>query len=238
MSIAFRIMITCGVLGLSPAAASAQNTGGVFGPVVNEDYAAAQYRVTYDPDSEGLAQRVHYEQSLNGDFMLRGVGQVRKTADNDVDFDFVQAELFWELSDDSSSWRNGVRFDARIRSDGRPGLLGAHWMGQWQLSDQLSGRVVVLSSMDVGDDARDGVFLGTRGQLNYATPNGPSIGAELYSSYGSTDRIADFEDQRHQVGPTANINLPHDLSLYANVLFGLTEATPDTELRLWLTRRF
>lgn len=78
----------------------AQNTAGVFGPIVKEGHASAEYRVTFDPESDGLAQRIHYQQSINGDFMWRAVYGTRKTPDSDFDPDFFQTELYWELSED------------------------------------------------------------------------------------------------------------------------------------------
>lgn len=60
------VSVMAGTVLLFSPFAFCQNTGGVFGPVVNEDHSSIQYRATYDPDSEGLAQRVHFQQSLTG----------------------------------------------------------------------------------------------------------------------------------------------------------------------------
>ncbi len=218
--------------------AFAQNTGGVFSPVVNDGHRSAQYRATFDPDSEAFAQRFHYQQSLNDDVMVRGLVQTRKTNDSDVDFDFVQGEIFWELSDADDAWKTGMRFDARIRSDGRPGMLGVNWMTQRALSENWQGRFVVLTSADIGDDARDGVFLGTRAQLAWSGHDTVDLGVQLYSSYGAVDDLQGFDEQTHQLGPTVTARLDHGWGVYANILFGLTDATPDQQLRLWLSRRF
>ena len=218
--------------------AQAQNTGGIFPPMVKAGHKSAQYRGTYDPDSEGYAQRLHYQQSVNTDFMWRGLVQARKTDESDVDFDFFQAELFWEISDDDDDWRTGFRFDGRIRDDGRPGQIGVNWMNQWPLAEDFSARFLVLTSADVGDDARDGVFFQTRGQIAYTGMEKGSLALELYNSYGALDDIRDFEEQRHQFGPTITWPIAKDVRLYVNTLFGLTDATPDNELRFWLTKNF
>ena len=51
--------------------AMAQNTGGVFGPVVNEGHRSAQYRLAIVPDAAGgetaHAHRLHYQQQ-SGNF--------------------------------------------------------------------------------------------------------------------------------------------------------------------------
>jgi len=211
-----RYAISLLIFGLTPTAL-AQNTGGIFPPMVNEGHMSAQYRVTYNPDTEGLSQRAHYQQAINGNLMWRGLVSARKTAEADVDFDFVQAELFWELSDDDDTWKTGLRFDARIRDDDRPGLIGVHWTNQFPVSDSWTARFVALSAADIGDDARDGIFLQTRGNLFTKLEGGQTVGVELYNAYGSTDP---------------------DWSLFTGALFGLTDASPDAELRLWVTRNF
>jgi hypothetical protein len=232
-----RIAIFSLALVTTPVAA-AQNTGGIFSPVVNDDHRSAQYRVTYNPDTEGLAQRAHYQQSINGDLMWRGLVSARKTSDSDVDFDFVQAELFWELSDDDDRWKRGLRFDARIRGDDRPGLLGMHWTNQFPVTDNWNARFVALSAIDVGDDARDGVFLQTRGNVFTRLDTGQTVGVEVFNSYGSTDDFRDFEEQTHQIGPFASFPVAEDWSLFTGALLGLTDASADAELRIWVVRGF
>ena len=98
--------------------AYAQNTGGVFPTQVNEGHRSLQYRAAINPDNAqdefGFAQRLHYQQAINGDLMWRVVGQTQKTESSDFDFAFLQAELFWELSDDQDQHKTGLRFDARL----------------------------------------------------------------------------------------------------------------------------
>ena len=112
--------------------AAAQNTGGVFPTQVNEGHKSLQYRAAIDPDNAqdefGFAQRLHYQQAINGDFMWRIVGQTQKTESSDFDFSFLQAELFWELSDDEDQHKTGLRFDARLTDGDRAEQLGVNWM--------------------------------------------------------------------------------------------------------------
>lgn len=216
----------------------AQNTGGVFGPVVNDGWSALQYRATYDVDNDGFAQRIHYEQALNGDFMLRGVVGTRKTAESDVDFDFFQAELFWELSEDNSPYRTGVRFDLTLRDEDRPQTFGFHWMNQYSFSKDWSARFLTLTTIDFGENTRDGIGLQTRASLTRRLSNKISLGAELYNIYGSTDEILELDEQRHQLGPVLTYNLSDDFQIYSGVLFGLTDRDSEPQFRLWLTKSF
>jgi len=218
--------------------AAAQNTGGVFPATVNDGHRSAQYRIGFNPDTEAMAQRLHYQQSINGDLMWRVVGQGRKTNESDVDFDFIQGELFWQITEDNKPWITGLRFDARIRDDGRPGQFGVNWMHQFRLGDGWSARAVALTSIELGDDAKDGIALQTRGQIAKRLNQGPTVGIELYSSYGRSDNIRDFEDQSHTMGPYVSAKIGDKWSLIAGGQFGLTNGSADTDLRLWITRSF
>lgn len=148
-------------LSLAAPVAQAQSTGAVFGPVVKESHAAAEYRAGYDPDSEGFAQRIHFEQSLNIAVNLRGIVQARKTDQSDTDFDYVKGEAYWQITPDGQAWQTGLQFNAVVRDDDRPNSVGALWMNQWKLSGGWQARGVLVTSVDVGDNARDGVHLGS-----------------------------------------------------------------------------
>ena len=226
------------VIILSASAAFAQNTGGVFGPVVNKDHRVIQNRTTYNPKTDGLTSRLHFEQSLNDDYMWRIVGQTRKTDDRTLDFDYVQGELFWQLTENDQDFQTGVRFDARIRSDGRPGFVGLNWMNQYAISDHLSVRGLVLTTLEIGEGARDGISLQTRSNVTYRYDETFSGGLEFFNSYGFTSDLNGFEDQSHQIGPFVNSRLGNDWTLFTGALIGVTRASADRELRTWVTRRF
>lgn len=221
--------------------ASAQNTGGVFGPVVNEGHKSFQYRATLDPDTAsgitGFAQRLHYQQAINGDLMWRILGQTRKTQASDFDFDFIQAELFWHLTDDDGSpYQTGLRFDARVRNDNRPEQLGLNWTNEWNLEEGWQLRAIALSAVQLGDNSANGVLLQTRGHIAKSVGGGKRLGVELFSTYGSTSNFGSFNKQSHTIGPFATAPLGHNFSVFGGVLFGISDAAADTELRLWLTK--
>lgn len=223
--------------------ARAQNTGGVFPPTVNEGHKSAQYRITIDPESANgeaaHAQRLHYQQAINGDVMWRIVGQTRKTADSEFDFDFVQAELFWQLTEDDAKILSGVRFDARYRGDDRPEQLGLNWMNQFKLGGDWSARALVLTAAQFGDNAADGLSMATRGNIYRKLPGGQTIGFELYNGLGNTDSgFGSFKTQNHTAGPFVSMPLNDDISIYLGALVGLSERAADEQLRLWITRGF
>jgi len=168
--------------------------------------------------------------------MWRVLGQTRETDDSNVDFDFLQAELFWEFSDESSNRRTGVRFDVRARDDNRPDQIGVNWMNLWLLKHGWSTRAVLLTTYQFGDNAADGIGLGSRGLLAKRFSNNHSIGVELFSTYGTTDNIQDFDDQSHSLGPMYSFPVGGNWSVFTGLLFGVTDASADSEVRFWLTK--
>ena len=217
-------------------AATAQNTGGVIGSVINEGHHSWQYRSTFDPDSHGLAQRLHYEAALSGSTMWRVIGQVRKTDQREADFDFFQGEWYWQITADEKRWQRGLRLDARVRGDGRPGLLGLNFTNQFALGSKWSARAVLLSNIDIGDGAGRGINLETRSSISYHQNAQTMWGVETFDTYGSTAKFNEFKNQRHQIGPFVFHNFGDGWQIFANALFGITEASPDTNLRIWLTQ--
>lgn len=221
-----------------PACAAAQNTGGVFPPMVTEGASALEYRATLRPQDgeDGLAQRIHYQRALNTRVMWRLVGQVSGTTD-DQDADFVQGELFWELSEDADAWRTGLRFDLQVREGAAPEQVNASWTNQFPVGEALTGRFVALSKVQIGDRAADGVAFETRANLFRTTSGGTVLGVESYNLHGST---VDFDafGGRQQVGPFAVFPVADGWALFTGALFGANDESPDTDLRVWLTRNF
>ena len=214
----------------------ASNTGGVFGPVVNEGHKSFQYRGSYDPDSHALAQRVHYQQAYNDDFMWRGIAQFRKTDDQNVDYDFFQGELFWELGKINSSWTHGLRFDLRIRDGDRPNVFGVNWMNQFSLSSSTSARFLILMAKEFSSNARSGVFLQTRANVMHRVNKKLSANLELFTSYGSTSDLS-LSKNNQQFGPSLVYKLNKDWQIYAGMLAGLNSRTPDQSYRFRLIRK-
>jgi len=91
--------------------AQAQNTGGVFPPGFGPNHESVQYRLTFDTDTEEFANRLHYQKSIDSKRVWRVLAQTRETENSDFDFDFVQAELFW----DGDNRREGIALSPRAR---------------------------------------------------------------------------------------------------------------------------
>jgi len=223
--------------------AMAQNTGGVFGPVVNEGARTLQYRAAVNPDPNndldfGFAHRLHYQQAINDDFMWRVLGQTVRTEDSDVDFDFIGAELFWEFSENEDNYKHGVRFDGRIRDDGRSEQLGFNWIHQWNLPDGWSARALLLTLREFGQNRNDGINIQTRTRLTKKLDNGLTLGFENYSNYGNTGSFGGLDEQSHTIGPIISVPVANKTSIFGGPLFGLTDGSADVEARVWVTQHF
>jgi hypothetical protein len=218
--------------------AYAQNTSGVFGPVIDEGERGWEYRATYEPDSEGLAQRFHYQQALNGELRWRAVAQVRKTDDSDVDLDYLRGEIVWQVTPDDQKYQSGFRFEGRYRFNDRPGDVTVHWANQWKHIDNWTMRFIVGATQQIGNDPADGLQIQTRASAMTSLSDGPKIGLELFSEYGSTSDWLDADEQEHEFGPVAVWKLNEDWNLYSGALFGLTDASADIQLRFRLSKGF
>jgi len=214
-----------------------QSTGGVFPPTVNDGHRSWQYRATFDPENNGFAQRLHYQNAINDDVMWRILGQTRKTDDSDFDPDFIQAELFWDLSNKGDRLRKGVRFDGRHRFDDRPGLIGVNGMLEYDINEHWTTRGLILTALNIGNNAPDGIFLQTRSNIFRKVSARTNLGLELFSSYGSTaDFRGNFDEQGQQAGPFIVQKFDDGWSIFGGALFGLNNSSPDANLRFWITK--
>jgi hypothetical protein len=218
----------------------AQHTGGVFPPVVNPDTHSLQYRISIDPnDAAGktsITQRMHYLNALNDDLMLIVFTGLRQTQETDFDFDYVHAGLFFDLGEDGQKYRTGVRIDLRARDDNRPNHVVLNWMNQYSFDNGWRARLVLMSNIQFGDWARDGVFLQSRWQLAKRLDSRRSVGLEMFSFYGSTDKLGNFNSQSHSVGPTFSMSIAPKWSIFSGVLFGISERAADSHFRFWISR--
>ena len=228
-----RVLIIC--ISLAPTSATFATTGGVFGPVVNPGHKSWQYRGAYNDG--GFSQRIHYQQSVTPQHMWRIVGQTRNVHGESSEYDFLQAELFWQLPNVNSNWQQGLRFDLRHRDSNRPNQFGINWMHQFRLGPDWSARALLLTTRQFGDNGRDGIGIQARGALtrHLAAP-GAAVSLSWFGDMGTTTNWAAGNNQSHQIGPTAQFNFAQGWQAVAGVLVGVTEPSPDLAVRLWITR--
>lgn len=236
----FRTLISFFVLVFLSQTAFAQTTGNVFGPSVKENERGWEYRIALDPESADgstrVAQRFHYQQAINTRFRWRLVGQLRKTDDSDIDFDYLQAEMMWNFTPDDADYQSALRFDARLRDSSRAEQLAVNWVHQLNLGEGWRARAIAVSALQIGKTGSDGLGLQTRGQLSKKLSRGRAVGLEMFNIYGTTANVRDFEDQSHAIGPFYNFDINDTLTLSSRVLFGVTDGAADTDIRFALVK--
>lgn len=128
--------------------------------------------------------------------------------------------------------------DALLQEDTRPGDITVHWANQWKHIDYWTMRFIVGATQQIGNDPADGLQIQTRASAMTSLSYGPKIGLELFSEYGSTSDWLDANEQEHEFGPVAVWKLNEDWNLYSGALFGLTDASADSQLRFRLSKGF
>ncbi|MEO0881701.1 MAG: hypothetical protein AAFY34_03110 [Pseudomonadota bacterium] len=222
--------------------ANAQNAAGVFGPEVVPGSKAAEVRVAFAPSSNGrpdrIASRFHYQQTVTDNIRLRGVIQGADTDTSDFDFDLVQFEAQWQFrEDDIHGWDSAIRFDVQI-AEGRAETLALNWTSDFPLTEKWSVRGHAQGAVQVGSGRTDGLFLQTRYSVSYKTDPGYKLQVQVFNFWGTTSDFQDIDDQVHSIGPAISGPIGDKWSFEASTLLGLTGATSDIDLRLFLTRHF
>ena len=214
------------------------NTAGVFPPVVQEGHRSLQYRVTLNPDTGAFGTRLHYQESLNNDVMLRGIVHASESAAGHSKVDFVQGELFWDLSEDTDRLRHGFRFDARARGRGEPSSVSVNYGLQYNISPQWQARLAVLNTRSFGGKANTDIQFQARSQLSYRASSAVSLNLEYYSQLGAIDDFNPWKNQKHQIGPSVNWRVANGWTLYGGFLSSMNNSSPDTVYRMWVTKAF
>ncbi|MEE4213113.1 MAG: hypothetical protein V2I43_28025 [Parvularcula sp.] len=225
------------VAAMIPAAASAQNLGGVFPPKPGRGN--AEYRVGFRP-AEGQApsltnHRLHL-QALSGERSLwRVIAQTEERGGDQV-LRSLKGEWFYELTEQNAAWRAGVRFDASVGMGSRPDAFGFHLSQEWRLPNEVRARFVLLTDIETGELADDGIGFETRANV-FTTRGGVEFGIESYNGHGRTGNLDVFGGNQ-QIGPFAFWPIADDWRLFTGALFGVNDRSPDTDLRLWLGYAF
>lgn len=229
-----------------PLAAQAQNVSSVFGPTVNAGEREAEYRLGILPGEDGAdteyAHRFHAQYAFNDALRFRAITEISSgdTGDADLEFKYVQGELLWQYEESGEDgYAAAFRFDYRLNEgDDRADQFGANWTHQWALPNDWRFRAILLFDVDVGEDARDGLFIDTRMSLTRRLSNGLRVGVDSFNDYGDTDRgFGSFQDQSHQLGPVVSGSIG-EVEWFFGPLFGISDGAPDTDIQFTLTRAF
>ena len=239
-----RLRSACPLLAAAFAAAApatAQTTGGVFGPKVTEGDRSAQWRIAFAPGQDGgpdrWASRLHYQHAVSPRLRFRGVVQGSDVETGSFELNFAQFETHWQFSKDPG-WRSALRLDTRlVEGDDGFDQIGLDWTNQWPLGSRASLTVVGLSNVRLaGGDRSIGVE--TRASLAYRPEGSPwTLALQSFDAYGRTRNFPRLADQNHRIGPSVSRRFG-DVDVRATALFGWSEAARDIDIAFWLGKHF
>lgn len=215
--------------------AFAQNTGGVSGPKVKSGDRSIGYRLAWAPDTDGFAHRLHYQHSVSDRLRFRIIAFQNNTG-GDLRFRSVRLETHYQIIKNRSGWNSAVQLQGLIPdgNDG-PGRIRLAWINSFDVGEDWEVRASILGAHEIGDQAREGVWLETRSEATYGLGGGYRIGAQIFNNYNSTAEFGMWNNQRHAIGPVLKGRLGGRAGFQASALFGVTERSPDADLRLFLS---
>jgi len=221
----------------------AQNTSGVFGPVVNVDDHGVQYRMAAIIDEDAAdgfdwGQRFHYEKAVSGDLRLRGILATRETNGSEMDFDFARLEAVWQVTPDQNSYQSGVRFEGRIRGDGRPAEVRANWINQWSLGDGWRARAIMMNTLQVSNRTNKSLQFAGRFGLSRKISSGVRLGLHSFVDFGDTSDFRVLNGNEADIGPFVSFDLSDSVDVYIGTLHGLTASSDDNQLRIFVGKSF
>lgn len=223
--------------------AVAQNTSGVFGPVVNSDDHGIQYRVAAILDENSgddfdWGQRFHYEKAVGGSLRLRGILATRETTESEMDFDFARFEVVWQVTPDGKNYQSGMRFEARLRGDGRADEVRANWINQWSLGNGWRARAILMNTYQVAQRTNEELQFAGRFGLSRKMPNGIRLGVHSFVDFGDTSGLRVLNQNEADIGPFVSFDLTDSVDIYIGTLHGLTQSSDDNQLRLFVGKSF
>lgn len=239
MRVFLSLLLTFGLTSV----AAANNTSGVFGPVVNIDDHGIQYRTAAIFDGSGgddfdWGQRFHYEKSVSGSLRLRGIIATRETASTEIDFDFARIEAVLQVTPDDQDYQSGVRFEGRLRGDGRADEVRVNWINQWSLGEGWRARAIMMNTYQVAQRTNDELQFAGRFGLSRKIPSGIRLGVHSFVDFGDTDGIRVLNGNDAEIGPFVSFDLTDSVDVYLGTLHGLTDSSDDNQLRLFVGKSF
>jgi hypothetical protein len=212
---------------------AAQNLSNVFSPDVDAGEQEFEWRVAWDPDTDSIASRAHIQYGLNESWRLRLIASGRDRPGDRLNHRYLRFEAQWQiLEDQDAGWDSALRFEAQgADGDDTPHRLRVAWSNKWALGENWQLRLIGLAARQVGPDRASGILLESRARVATDLTNRLGLAIDLFSDYGSTADLADFDEQEHQIGPLLQIDLGGGFDVSLGALFGLTDASSDVELR-------
>lgn len=229
------------LIGFKPVSL-AQNTSSVSSPVVDAGDRDFGFRFGWVPGDDGIcdsyAYRFDYGMSLSERRSLKLYASAKDGADDRARFTSLNAEYLVELTSETArTWQSGVRFDARLAEGSGANRIGLAWLNQFRLNDRMKLRAMSIVTREFARDGDNPFAFELRSSLGYRLDDGYSLALLAFVKLGTTDQLG-VAGQRQQIGPTLSGPLGDQWKWTAGNLFGVSEAAPDNDIRVWISRGF
>jgi hypothetical protein len=231
------------ILLLSATQVVASNTSGVHGPNVDADDRSMQLRIALSPGDEdgekdNWATRLHYQHAFNDRIRARVILQYRDRGN--FEYEYFRGELLYNFKKQAADgiWSSGVRLDARQRRSDNPEQISLNWTNQWNLSNGIRIRGVLIGAWEFGSDrAFSGTEIETRSSISKRLDNGLRLGLEMFNEFGEIGDFGSFNDQSHQIGPMLGGSIG-DLKYEVRYLAGVSDGSRDHNFGLRFNKAF
>lgn len=223
------------------SSARAQDVNGVPNAAVNPFYASLSARAVFAPAADGkdavFAGLVGYQRNFGEQWSLSGGAFYSNRGPGGFELRAFQAAAQFQFAERARWGGDGsILLIARLPDDGDgPGRVALLVAGKWIIREDWEIRALAAANREYGAGARAGVGLGTRIEATRRIGTLGRLGAQLGDGFNTTAGFGAFKDQSHQAGPVFKTVIGRDLTLNATAQFGLSEAAPDEEFRLFLT---
>lgn len=223
------------------ANALAQDVNGVPNADVRPGYSSISYRVGYslmgDERPSTLAQQISFQRNFGERWSFSGAANFGKRGDEPMEFKAFQSIVQWQFADRKTAGGDGsLLVIARHPDQGNgPGRVAVVIAGKWKVREDWEIRANAATSVDYGENARDGLGVGARTEATRRIGTVGRFGVQTGHGFNTTRHFGSFQEQSHQAGLVAKGVLLHSVMVTGTALFGVTKAAPDAELKLFLT---
>jgi hypothetical protein len=223
----------------APFGAQAQDVNGVPNPDINLGRSSISFRMAFQPGSGGkpysYAHQVAYQRAFSDSWSMRLSVQHGTRGGSDFGFRFLQGDVQYQFAEDQEyGWDGSVLLVLRVPDGGDgPGRIGTALAAKYAPDIHWEMRGVIFAGREFGLGSRDGITLATRVEATRDIAAKLRLGAQLVDNFNTTAHFGSFDEQSHQAGLVAKGFITDALSYNAGALFGVSDAAPDTELRLF-----
>ncbi len=239
------VMITASLLVPAPLMAASD----VKGPLLNpEGTWKIGHKGSWSNDSNDtdLKNRQGYKFGAGNVFAPRWLAEVEtgfsRTSDDDLSLSTAEFELQHQFADVGAYWWDtGTRLNYIHRAPSHDAdALDVLFMAQ-NTYRQFTTRINMGLVHDFGKAGQD-ISVEARGFVRYEYSTLFKPGIEYQAEFGAIDDFASSDQQGHVIGPAlyGGLTLPNNKPLAYEVayLFGLTDSSPDGDLRWKLEYNF